>query len=445
MTELIAPNLSLSYGWTPRSGGTPGDSGWGNPVSANFKKLDALVGLSVLSASVTAPIVTTDGTRYIVASSGATGAFAGKENQVAVRVAGVWEFYFPPRGLLAENQATGTVLKFNGTAWLDTADLISPNGNNLLPDTYSWLTSTVAPPLFVQAGLTVTAVAVVGAISGFGLRVVSTDNSSGRYFALAPINTAAGWNMALEPGTYIISFWASAAVAGTLLRTNLYDGTSRYSSNISISTTRTRYSMTIDVTAATLGELLIFPNMSALVGIDITLDSPMVSKRASVGSSVVPPPFVPGSSAARLTAATLVSALNVNNPGAATLVNGAGFTKIALGTVVEDTRSGWSVANNTYTPVESGMYLVQAMLRPVRVGTDNMPSGTNLKLGFGSTAADGIDVECDTSTDALPFTVSFCKPMRLVAGTPYFIFGNHTAVAPIAFTYGQLKITKIGA
>lgn len=118
MPASTGPNLGLSYGWTPRNGGTPGESGWGAPVTANFKKIDALLGLSVVSVAAS-PTVTTDGTRYIVAPTGATGDFANQANKVAVRVAGAWEFYVPARGWLAENQATGTIYKFNGTTWAE--------------------------------------------------------------------------------------------------------------------------------------------------------------------------------------------------------------------------------------------------------------------------------------------------------------------------------------
>jgi hypothetical protein len=262
MAASTGPNLGLSYGWTPRNGGIPGDSGWGDPVSANFKKMDALLGLSVLSAAAAAPAITTDGTRYIVPAAGATGAFAGKANQVAVRVAGVWEFHVPARGWLAENQAGGNVMKFNGTTWVDVE---------------------VAQPY-----------------------------------------------------------------------------------------------------------------------------------------------------------------LDVSNPGANTLVNGASFTQIQLYTKNEDTANSWNGTTYKYTPAVSGLYLVEAMVRPVRTGTNPMGTGVNLKLGFGSAAADGIDVECDTSTDLLPFTLTFCKPMRLVAGTAYFLFGNHTSATPVAFTYAQLKLTRLG-
>lgn len=262
MPASTGPNLGLSWGWTPRNGGTPGESGWGEAVTDNFKKIDALLGLSVLSIT-TSPTVTTPGARYIVAASGATGDFAGQANKVAVRVGSAWEFHTPIRGLLAENQATGAIIKFNGTAWVD-------------------------------------AVAAVGAT------------------------------------------------------------------------------------------------------------------------------------------------LHVNNPGAWTLINGTGFTKIQLFTPVESGLSGWSTTAYTFTPTESGMYLVEGLLRPVRSGTNPMAANVNLRLGFGSTAADSVDVVGDTSTDLLPFTVQFCKPMRLTAGTAYFLFGNHSSASAIAFTYAELKITRLG-
>lgn len=262
MPASIGPNLGLSYGWTPRNGGTPGDSGWGEPVSANFKKIDALLGLSVLAVA-TAPTVTTDGTRYIVAATGATGAFNGQANKLAVRVAGAWEFYIPSRGWLAENQATGSVMKFNGTTWVDIVSL---------------------------------------------------------------------------PG----------------------------------------------------------------------------------------------------------ATLHVNNPGAWTLVNGTSFTKIQLYSPIEQGLTGWSTTAWTFTPAESGMYLVEAVLRPVRTGTNPMPASVNLRLGFGSSAADSIDVMGDTASDLNPFTLTFCKQMRLTAATAYFLFGQHSHTAAIAFTYAELKITRLG-
>lgn len=261
MAASTGPNLGLAYGWTPRSGGTPGDSGWGDPVSANFKLIDALVGLSVLSASAVSPVVSTDGTRYIVPHTGGTGAFAAKADQVAVHVGGAWEFHVPARGWLAENQETGRFLKFNGTTWVD----ITP---------------------------------------------------------------------------------AKAYI-------------------------------------------------------------------------------------------------DVFDPAGDTIPNGGSFAKVTLTTVVEDNTGGWDAGTSTFTPVVSGLYLVDAMISPMRSGADLMPADTNLRLGFGSALVDSYAVVAATSTDLLPFTLSLSKPMRLTAGIPYFVYANHSAAAPVALAKGQLKIVRL--
>lgn len=440
MPEKIAPNLSLSYGWTPRVGGTPGDSGWGNPVSNNFKKIDALLGLSVLSASATTPGVTTNGTRYIVAATGASGDFSGQANKVAVRVENTWEFYTPARGWLAEVAATGQIVRFDGSSWVDVLLPISADGANLLPDTYSWGTTTL-PPL-VASGQTVVAQAVTEALSGYGIKV-TTGNTSNLYTMFAPVNGATGYNIAFEPGEYIISAYMSSTTPGHKVALALTDGVAKFSPDISLTTTRARYSFVASFTTATKMAMYVLTNRSGVAGAEVIIDSPMVSRRLATGSSSsTPPAFTPGPSAARVAAATQVSALNVNTP-AATLANGATYTKIGLSNVVEDTRSGWSAANFTYTPAESGLYMVEAMLRPARSGGNAMAVDTNLQLGFGSSAADGVNLVADTSTDLLPFTLSFCKPMRLTAGTAYFMFGQHSQGTAIQFTYAELKIVKI--
>lgn len=266
MASSNGPNLGLTYGWTPRSGTTPGESGWGEAMTANLKKLDAVVGVSVLSRTTLTPAVTTDGTRYIVPGTGTlTGDFVGQANKLAVRVAGAWVFYTPARGWLAEVASDGSFVKFDGTNWVD----------------------------------------VLGEVA--------------------------------QPS------------------------------------------------------------------------------------------------------------LKVSNPGDWTLPNGTTFTQIQLFTIGEDTASGWSASTYKYTAPKSGVYMLQAMLRPVRTGTDAMPANTTLMLGFGSTAADSVDVVADTSADLNWITLSLSKPVRLVAGTQYFIFGKHSAAVPIQFYYAELKLTRISA
>jgi hypothetical protein len=440
MPEKIAPNLQLSYGWTPRNGGTPGDSGWGNPVSNNFKKIDALLGLSVLGI-VTTPAVSTNGTRYLVAASGATGAFVGKENQVAVRVEGTWEFYVPARGWRAEVASTGQMVKFDGTNWVDLLLPVSSDGMNLIPDTYSWTTATL--PTLSAPSQTVVAVAVAEALSGYGIKATTIGTTTTTYLMLAASNNTAGFNMQLEPGDYIISAYMSSTTPGHKVGLALWDGSSRLGPDINLTTTRTRYSFVVSVASSAKSAMFIQTNRSGVNGVEVTIDSPMVTRRLAGGSSsTTPPSFVAGPSAARVAAATQVTALHVNTPSG-TLANGATYTKIGLTTVTEDTRSGWDAVNFTYTPPESGLYLVEAMLRPARSGGNPMSASTNLQLGFGSSAADGVNVVAGTSPDTLPFTLLFSKPMRLVAGTPYFMFGQHSQGSAIAFTYAELKIVKI--
>jgi hypothetical protein len=105
------PNLGLSYGWTL------GESGWKDGMDANLKRLGALVGLSVKSRAVAAPpAAPADGDRYVI-PAGATGAWAGKTGQVAVRVASAWEYHVPKVGWLAYVEDEAVLSAFKTTGW----------------------------------------------------------------------------------------------------------------------------------------------------------------------------------------------------------------------------------------------------------------------------------------------------------------------------------------
>jgi hypothetical protein len=74
------PNLGLNYGWTL------GESGWDTGMDANLKRLGAVVGLSVKDRDLTTPPASpANGDRYLVPAA-ATGVWAGKTNQIAVRI-----------------------------------------------------------------------------------------------------------------------------------------------------------------------------------------------------------------------------------------------------------------------------------------------------------------------------------------------------------------------
>ena len=105
------PNLGLVYGWTL------GESGWNTGMDANLKRLGAVVGLSVKDRDLTAPPASpVDGDRYLIPAA-ATGAWAGKTNQIAVRVAGSWEYTVPKVGWLCFVEDEAALSAYKTTGW----------------------------------------------------------------------------------------------------------------------------------------------------------------------------------------------------------------------------------------------------------------------------------------------------------------------------------------
>ncbi len=80
-------------------------------------KLDQIVQLSVISSALASPPVSpTEGDRYIIGSS-ATGAWAGKDLNVAYYVNGLWTFLIPRIGWQAYDETVNTMLVWTGSAW----------------------------------------------------------------------------------------------------------------------------------------------------------------------------------------------------------------------------------------------------------------------------------------------------------------------------------------
>ena len=105
------PNLGLTYGWTL------GESGWHTSMDANLKRLGAVVGLSVKDRDLTTPPASpVDGDRYIIPAA-ATGVWAGKTNQMAVRVPSTWEYYTPKVGWLCYIDDEAVLSAYKTTGW----------------------------------------------------------------------------------------------------------------------------------------------------------------------------------------------------------------------------------------------------------------------------------------------------------------------------------------
>jgi hypothetical protein len=87
--------------------------------------LDAVVQLAVLDRDLaTPPGSPTQGARYLVAAS-PTGAWAGHANHIAAWLDGAWRFFVPNIGWLAWVIDEGTILAWNGSAWVDAPGVIS--------------------------------------------------------------------------------------------------------------------------------------------------------------------------------------------------------------------------------------------------------------------------------------------------------------------------------
>jgi hypothetical protein len=83
----------------------------------SLRILDALVMLSVKDRDLTAPPgAPAEGDRYLVKATG-TGAFAGREDQVAHYADGGWTFYPPKAGWLAYIEDEGALVAWDGSAW----------------------------------------------------------------------------------------------------------------------------------------------------------------------------------------------------------------------------------------------------------------------------------------------------------------------------------------
>lgn len=113
MTAQTLPNLGLQNGYAD------GENGWGQGYNSNLLALDLLSFLAVASTDLSAPPTTpVDGDRYVVAATpAATGAWVGKEKNVACYYGAAWHFFVPRRGWVAFSIADGVDHRFDGTIW----------------------------------------------------------------------------------------------------------------------------------------------------------------------------------------------------------------------------------------------------------------------------------------------------------------------------------------
>jgi hypothetical protein len=79
-------------------------------------RIDAILGASALAAAANPLASPSEGACWIVAA-GAGGAWAGRENSIAMWTGSGWRFVAPTAGMRVWNQAAGNEWRWTGTAW----------------------------------------------------------------------------------------------------------------------------------------------------------------------------------------------------------------------------------------------------------------------------------------------------------------------------------------
>lgn len=112
MAASTEPRSGLKYGWSL------GESGWNTDMDANLKAIGRFsYHLSVKDRDLTAPPGSpASGDTYIPAAT-ATGAWAGKEGQIAVWDSAAWVFGVPREGWVASVDDEDVMIRYNGTVW----------------------------------------------------------------------------------------------------------------------------------------------------------------------------------------------------------------------------------------------------------------------------------------------------------------------------------------
>jgi hypothetical protein len=122
-------------------------------LNESLLALDTLVHLAVEDRDLAAPPGSpVEGARYIVAAT-ATGAWAGREDDVAAFEDGAWAFRTPAEGWRAWVCDEDRLVVFDGADWIDAAAAeVSQLGVNTLADATKRLAVSSARSLFTHAG-----------------------------------------------------------------------------------------------------------------------------------------------------------------------------------------------------------------------------------------------------------------------------------------------------
>lgn len=171
-------------------------------------RIDALGFAAVASVGSSVPPVSIDGETHVV-GQGATGAWTGRDLEIAIAQNGGWEFFAPRAGWQVWSLADHVFLVFDGAAWQGGAVAVSSGGAATVQEVMEFdqtlsgsvATSTeVIPDKASVLGITARVVEVIAGATDWSLGVSSDPTRYGAGFGTALNSAAEG--VTGQPVTY---------------------------------------------------------------------------------------------------------------------------------------------------------------------------------------------------------------------------------------------------
>lgn len=201
-------------------------------VNEALARLDAFGAASAESRSVTTPPADAPEGALHVVPAGATGAWAGREGQLAVRLNGGWAFARPEAGRQVHVRDEGVELRHDGVRWLVQGEASRAGAvtafrlatvDHAVSAGSASLTNVVIPDKAIVFGVTGR---VITALTGSGLTAwrLGAEGASGRYgsgFGCAAGSAAVGATvspLAYFGGTRLLLEGIGGAFAGGVVR-----------------------------------------------------------------------------------------------------------------------------------------------------------------------------------------------------------------------------------
>lgn len=214
-----SPNLSLPYI-------QPSQAQKHVTHNEGMRRLDAVVQLSVLSATTAVPPAAPDGGARYILPSGASGVWSGQSRKLAVFEENQWAFYDARPGWIAWAEDAKELVAFDGTNWIKA---VTPPDFQNLPHVGVGTTATTSNPLAVAGPATLLT------HSGEGHQV-KVNKSSATDTASLLFQT--GWSGRAEMGTtgsddFEIKVSADGSAFKQALVVNHSTGEARFPSGVS--------------------------------------------------------------------------------------------------------------------------------------------------------------------------------------------------------------------